>query len=43
MVDTSFAGKVLFTQMTAMAKHGGKTYTGGSRKKYAVATTLIFT
>ena len=33
MVDASFAGKFLFTQTTAMAKHGGKTYAGGSRKK----------
>ena len=29
MVDTSFAGKFLFTQTTAVAKHGGKTYAGG--------------
>ena len=46
MVDTSFARKFLFTQttaMNAMAKHGGKTYAGGSREKYAVPTTLIFT
>ena len=43
MVDTSFAGKFLFTQTTAMAMHGGKTYEGGSRQKYAVPTTLMFT
>ena len=43
MVDPSFPGKLLFTQTTALAKHGGKTYAGGSRKKYAVPTTLIFT
>ena len=43
MVDTSFAGKFLFTQTTAMAKHGGKTYAGGSREKYTVPTILIFT
>ena len=43
MVDTSFAGKFLFTQTTAMAKHGGKTYAGGTWEKYAVKTTLIFT
>ena len=41
MVDTSFAGKFLFPQMTAMAKHGGKTYASGSREKYAVPTTHI--
>ena len=33
----------VYTQTTAMAKHGGKTYAGGSREKYAVPTTLIFT
>ena len=33
----------LFTQMTATAKHGGKSYADGSREKYAVPTTLIFT
>ena len=43
MVDTSFADKFLFTQMTAMAKHGGKTSADGSQEKYAVPTTLIFT
>ena len=43
MVDTSFAGKFLFTQMTAMAKHGEKTYADGSREKYAAPTTLMFT
>ena len=44
MVDTSFAGKFLFTQTTAiMAKHGGRTYAGGSWEKYAVPATLIFT
>ena len=42
MVDTSYAGKFLFTQMTAMAKHGGKTYADGSQEKYAVPTTLRF-
>ena len=43
MVDTSFADKFLFTQMTAKAKHGGKTSADGSQEKYAVPTTLIFT
>ena len=43
MVDTLFAGKFLFTQMTAIAKHRGKTYADGSQKKYAVPSTLIFT
>ena len=37
--------KFLFTQTTARRseKHGAKTYAGGSREKYAVPTTLIFT
>ena len=43
MGDTSFAGKFPFTQMTAIAKHGRKTFSDGSREKYAVPTTLIFT
>ena len=41
MVDKSFADKFLFTQMTAMAKHAGKTCADGSRDKYALPTTLI--